>query len=74
MKGWYDPIFSLIQEEIQFQHYQLLKYLVVQMIGWVNLGEANGHMMYPKGMFIQIGGGAGGIIEMRYIHILKWVI
>ena len=51
VKGWYDPTFPLIQEEIQFQHYQHLKYLVVYMIGWVNLSEANGHMMYPKGMF-----------------------
>ena len=51
VKGWYDPFSPLIQGEIQFQHYQHLTYLVAQMRGWVNLSEANGLMIYPKGMF-----------------------
>ena len=50
VKGWYDPIVLLIQEEAQFQHYQHLSWLVVLMKGWVNLSEADGHMMYPVGM------------------------
>ena len=50
VKGWYDPIVLLIQEEVQFQHYQHLSCLVVQMKGWVNPSEADGHMMYREGM------------------------
>ena len=50
VKGWYDPIILLIQEEAQFQHYQHLSCLVVQMKGSVNPGESDGHMMYPEGM------------------------
>ena len=50
VKGWYDPIVLLIQEEIQFQHYQHLNCLVVQMKGWVNSKEAAGHIMYPMCM------------------------
>ena len=50
VNGRYDLIFSLIQEETQFQHYQDMRCLVVQMKGWVNPCEAGGHMMYPGGM------------------------
>ena len=50
VKAWYDPIVLLIQEEAQFQHYQHLSCLVVQIKGWVNPSEADGHMMYPEGM------------------------
>ena len=50
VKGWQDPIGLLIQEEAQFQHYQHLSCLVVQMKDWVNPGGAGGHMMCPEGM------------------------
>ena len=50
VNAWYDPIVLLIQEETQFQHYQHLSCLVVQMKGLVNQGDAEGHMMYPEGM------------------------
>ena len=50
VKGWYDPIVLLIQEEAQFQHYEHFSGLVVQMKGWVNPSAADGHRMYPEGM------------------------
>ena len=50
VKGWYDSIVLLIQEETQFQHYQHFSCIVVQMKIWVYSGEADGHMMYPDGM------------------------
>ena len=50
VKGWYDPIVLLIQEETQFQYYQHMSCLVVQMKGWVNPSDAEGHMMYPNCM------------------------
>ena len=39
------------QEQIQFQHFQHLRCLVVRMKGWANPNEADGHMRYPKNMF-----------------------
>ena len=50
VKGWYDPIVLLIQEEAQIQHYQHLSCHIVQMKGCVNPSGAGGHMMYPEGM------------------------
>ena len=50
VKGWYDPIVILIEEEAQFQHYHHLSCLVVQIKGWVYPGEADGHMKYPAVM------------------------
>ena len=32
VKGWYDPIVLLIQEEAQFQHYQHLSCLVLALV------------------------------------------
>ena len=44
---------------------------VVQMKGWANPNEADGHMRYPKNMFHQIVSVAGGITEMRfYPHLV----
>ena len=38
------------QEQIQVQSFQQLSYIVVQMNGWENPNEVDGHMRYPENM------------------------